>query len=142
MRKVNKKILVIALSLMLVACAFVTILSFSMAADGDNGGAAPTVDAKPAFDVVTYTNIDRIIEKSHESGDDHYFRIVEVTSGAASAMSSTRSLTSLRLSLMLCFFMKSSTASVIFTRVSAPFSGASNNPITAPANAPPKNAPK
>ena len=89
MRKVNKKILVIALSLMLVACAFVTILSFSMAADGDNGGAAPTVDAKPAFDVVTYTNIDRIIEKSHESGDDHYFRIVEVTSGAASAMGDT-----------------------------------------------------
>ncbi|MBR1675000.1 MAG: DUF5057 domain-containing protein [Eubacterium sp.] len=85
MRKINKKILVAALSLLLVACAFVTILSFTMAADGDPDE-GKTVEASPSFDVVTIYNIDRIIQNSID-GDDPYFHIVEITSGSASAMS-------------------------------------------------------
>ena len=88
MRKINKKILVAALSLMLVACAFVTILSFTMAAS-DDGDGAKTVDANTlSLDVVTFYNIDRIIQNSID-GSDPMFRIVEVSSSSAdSAMGS------------------------------------------------------
>ena len=89
MRKINKKILVAALSLLLIACAFVTVLSFTMAADGDGGDGGTTVEASPSFDVVTVYNIDKIVENSN-SGTDPYFHIVEVSSsGNYSAMSDT-----------------------------------------------------
>ena len=89
MRKINKKILVAALSLLLIACAFVTILSFTMAASGDGEDGTKTVEASPSFDVVTVYNIDRIVENSN-SGTDPYFHIVEVSSsGNYSAMSDT-----------------------------------------------------
>jgi len=87
MRKINKKILVAALSLLLVACAFVTVLSFTMAADGDGEDPTKTVEASPSFDVVTIYNIDRIVQNSN-SGADPYFHIVEVSSSSNySAMS-------------------------------------------------------
>jgi hypothetical protein len=78
MRKINKKILVAALSLLLVACAFVTILSFTMAADGDPDE-GKTVEASPSFEVVTIYNIDRIIQNSI-NGSDPLFHIVEISS--------------------------------------------------------------
>ena len=79
MRKINKKILVAALSLLLVACAFVTILSFTMAADGDGGESTSTVSANPDIDIVTIYNIDRIIQNSI-NGSDKDFHIVEISS--------------------------------------------------------------
>lgn len=86
MRKINKKILVAALSLLLVACAFVTVLSFTMAADGD-GDKTNTVEAEPDIDIVTVYNIDRIVQNSN-SGEDPYFHIVELSSSSNySAMS-------------------------------------------------------
>lgn len=85
MRKVNKKILVAALSLLLIACTFVTILSFTMAANGDNDEVLQRADADSSFDVVTITNIDRIVTNSHE-GTDKVFHIVELSSGSYSAM--------------------------------------------------------
>lgn len=85
MRKVNKKILVAALSLLLIACTFVTILSFTMAANGDNDEVLQRADAGSSFDVVTITNIDRIVTNSHE-GTDKVFHIVELSSGSYSAM--------------------------------------------------------
>ncbi|MCR5148803.1 MAG: DUF5057 domain-containing protein [Eubacterium sp.] len=88
MRKVNKKILVAALSLLLIACAFVTILSFTMAADDDDNSMPTVVSASPDFDVVTTTNIDRIVKNSHE-GTDKVFHIVEISSGSYSAMNDT-----------------------------------------------------
>lgn len=89
MRKINKKILVAALSLLLVACTFVTILSFTMAAEGDGEGGTNTVSANPSFDVVTVYNIDKIVQNSN-SGSDPKFHIVEVSSSNKySAMSDT-----------------------------------------------------
>lgn len=79
MRKINKKILVAALSLLLVACAFVTILSFTMAADGDGEDSTNTVSANPDIDIVTIYNIDRIIQNSI-NGSDKDFHIVEISS--------------------------------------------------------------
>jgi len=75
MRKVNKKILVAALSLLLIACTFVTILSFTMAANGDNDEVLQRADAGSSFDVVNITNIDLIVTNSHE-GTDKVFHIV------------------------------------------------------------------
>ncbi len=93
MRKINKKILVAALSLLLVACAFVTILSFTMAADGDGEDGTNTVAANPSFDVVTVYNIDRIVQNSN-SGADPYFHIVELSSSTNySAMSGSNTST-------------------------------------------------
>ena len=66
----------------------------------------------------------------------------QTASVAASLMSSTNSSASLRDNLMSCFLQKSSTASEIFERVSAPFSGASRSPRAAPAILPPRNAPR
>ncbi len=86
MRKINKKILVAALSLLLVVCAFVTVLSFTMAADG-GGDTTNTVEAEPDIDIVTIYNIDRIVQNSN-SGSDPYFHIVEISSSSSySAMS-------------------------------------------------------
>ena len=84
MKKRNAKTLVVSLALMLVMCVATTLLSFSLADEGDGGGSS---DSESKLNV-TKTNIDYIIENSINGGKDESgrdlspFYIVEIGSAA------------------------------------------------------------
>ncbi len=85
--RLNKKIMLSALSLVLLMAMAVTAITFSLADETDQGGATGDQVADAGDEVpVALTNIDYIIKNSNdESGDvDPFYRIVEIGSGDAS----------------------------------------------------------
>lgn len=85
--RLNKKIMLSALSVVLLMAMAVTAITFSLADETDQGGATGDQVADAGDEVpVALTNIDYIIKNSNdESGDvDPFYRIVEIGSGDAS----------------------------------------------------------
>lgn len=94
--KRKTKMIISALSVMLVMVLAVTIVSFSLAGNNGDGDNAESSDEQLLYAMGDdqNTNIDNIIENSHleetEADDgsavDPYYRIVEIGSGSASAL--------------------------------------------------------
>lgn len=94
--KRKTKMIISALSVMLVMVLAVTIVSFSLAGNNGDGDNAENSDEQLLYAMGDEgnTNIDNIIENSHleetEADDgsavDPYYRIVEIGSGSASAL--------------------------------------------------------
>ncbi len=86
--KRNLKITISALAVMLVMALAVTVVSFSLAGNDDKEGYLNDDATLVAATVDTNTNIDNIIENSHnvrENGD-HIYKVVEITSGSPSSL--------------------------------------------------------
>ncbi len=85
MKRINKKVLIAALSIMLVVCASVTVLSFTFASNKTGGDGILTAEADYGDPVTPKTNIDRIIENSNSSDADidPVYHILEIGSSAS-----------------------------------------------------------